>query len=459
MVTIGLRDIVLYGLIFVSLPFCFLNPFFGGLVWTWIAFMNPHRLAWGYARYFLEPAMLVGAATLLGFAVSKEPKRLPQNFGTYALITMWVLMSISTLLAFNPDPAVHAWEDRTKMLLMAFVIIALTNTRERLRTLFLVTALSLGFYGVKGGIFAISTGGHYHVMGPARSFIEDNNALALALNMTLPMLLCLSRDVEQRRLRLLLRATFVLSIFAIVSTQSRGGLLGLIAVATLLFLKSGRKLTAAVLVVGGTVTLLAFVPDTWTQRMGTIETYNQEGSAVSRINAWKLAWRLSLARPAFGWGPQAMEDKSLYDLYYPDSPTRHDVHSSYFQLLSESGFPLFFVWISLMLWTFVTLQRLSRRVRGSPELRWMALYADMLQVSLVAYAVSGMFLEMAYFDLVYHIFGGAIVLNAMAAQLVPARSPVLRRPVVARPTLVRIPGTAALALGGPSSAARGHHAR
>jgi len=458
MVTIGLRDILLYGLIFVSLPFCFFSPFFGGLVWTWISFMNPHRLAWGYAKYFLEPAMLVGGTTLLGFAVSKESKRLPNNFGTYALITLWALMSISTLTAYNHVPAFQAWEDRTKMLLMAFVIIALTNTRERLRTLFLVTALSLGFYGVKGGIFAISTGGHYHVMGPVRSFIEDNNAMALALNMTLPMLIYLSRDVEQRRLRLLLRATFVLSIFAIVSTQSRGGLLGLIAVATLLFLKSGRKVTAAALVVGGTVAMLAFVPDTWTQRMGTIETYNQEGSAVSRINAWKLAWRLALARPAFGWGPQAMEDKSLYDLYYPDSPTRHDVHSSYFQLLSESGFPIFFVWIALMLWTFVSLQGLSRRVRGSPDLRWMAVYADMLQVSLAAYAVSGMFLEMAYFDLVYHILGGAIVLNAMAAQLVPARSPVLRRPVVARPAAARIPATVALALGGPSSVAKGRQA-
>jgi hypothetical protein len=40
----------------------------------------------------------------------------------------------------NPTDGIPAWEDRTKMLLMAFVIMALTRTRTRLRWLFLVTA-------------------------------------------------------------------------------------------------------------------------------------------------------------------------------------------------------------------------------------------------------------------------------------------------------------------------------
>jgi putative inorganic carbon (HCO3(-)) transporter len=432
MVTVGIRDIVIFGIILATLPFCFMNPFFGGLVWTWIAFMNPHRMAWGYARYYMEPAMLVGLSTLLGFAVSKEPKRLPRNFGTYALIIMWVLMTVSTLLAFDTKRAFPAWEDRTKMLLMAFVIVALTNTHERLRTLFLVTSLSLGFWGLKGGLFAIVTGAQFHFVGPAASFIEDNNAMALALDMTLPMLFYLARDVEQRRLQLLLRGLFGLTILAIVSTQSRGGLLGLVVVMGLLVLKSGHKLVAGVLVAVGAVGIIAFAPHTWTHRMETIETYDEDASAVSRLNAWTLAWRLALARPAFGWGPQAMEDKSLYDRYYPESRSRSDVHSSYFQLLSESGFPLFLVWISLLLWTFVTLQRLSRRVRGSPELRWLSVYADMLPISLAAYAMSGMFLEMAYFDLVYHILGGAIVVNDLAARLVPANVPVPRRSVATR---------------------------
>lgn len=412
----SIRDFVVIGVLFCSLPFCLMSPFFGGLMWTWIAFMNPHRLAWGYARSGLSPAMLVAIPTLIGFALSKESKRFPRSYGAYALLALWLLMSLSTLGASDFDAAVASWSDRTKMFAMAFVVVMLTTTHERIRLLFLVTALSIGFYGFKGGIFALLTGGQHLVLGPAYSFIEDNNAMALALNMTLPMLLYLAYDVPQRWLALLLRVTFGLSIFAIISTHSRGGLLGLLTVVTLLFLKSGRKLTAALLGTIGVFAVLSFAPEKWSERMETIETYERDGSAVSRLNAWTLAWRLALARPLLGWGPQAMEDDNLYDRYYADSTSRNDVHSSYFQVLSESGFPAFFVWLSLLAWAVVGLQRAGWRVRGSPELGWISNYVPMLQISLAAYAVSGMFLEMAYFDLIYHILGGAIVVQGMARQ-------------------------------------------
>src|SRR6185369_10403224 len=129
------RDLVVMGIIFGSLPFCLMSPFFGGLMWTWIAFMNPHRLSWGYAKYYLPPAYLVALPTLIGFVLSREPKRLPRNYGTYGLLSLWVLMTLSTVGASNPTDGIPAWEDRTKMLLMAFVIVAITHTRERLRLL------------------------------------------------------------------------------------------------------------------------------------------------------------------------------------------------------------------------------------------------------------------------------------------------------------------------------------
>jgi putative inorganic carbon (HCO3(-)) transporter len=440
------RDLVLMGLLLAALPFCFTRPYFGGLMWTWVAFMNPHRLTWGYARYLFPPAYLVALPTLLGLMVSKEPKRMPWSYGTFAILTLWLLMTISYLDAINPVDAQTQWEERTKMLFMAMVIVMLTNTHERLRGLMLMSALSIGFFGFKGGIFAIMTGGQHRVYGPWMSFIEDNNAVALAMNMSLPLLFYLRHDLDRRDLlqgglRLLLTATFVLSLFAVVSTHSRGGLLGLVTVVALLFLKNRRKLIGAVVVVAGVYGMLAFAPQQWGERMQTIETYDEDPSAVSRLHAWTLAWRLALAKPLIGWGPQAMEDKNLYDRFYPDSPTRNDVHSSYFQVLSESGFPAFFVWISLMLWSFATMQRIGWRFRRHPEHGWLATYADMLQISLAAYAVSGMFLELAYFNMVYHIFGGAIIVNDLAAQRVTAIKRVEAAERV-RPRAMRVPAPA-----------------
>ena len=52
----------------------------------------------------------------------------------------------------------------------------------------LVIALSIGFYGVKGGIFTIVTGGVYRVQGPPGTFIAGNNEIGLAIAMTIPLL-------------------------------------------------------------------------------------------------------------------------------------------------------------------------------------------------------------------------------------------------------------------------------
>ncbi len=427
-----MRDILVIGIVVASLPLCFMRPFFGCLMWAWIAFMNPHRLAWGMARQF-PVAYLIGLATLLGFVLSTEPKRVPRNAGTYTLVVLWLLLGASTLVAYHPGAAVGAWVQRTKILLMLFVTIALIHDRERLRTLLLVTALSVGFYGLKGGLFAFATGGRYHVLGPEDSFLADNTAIALALNMVLPLLYYLKDEVSDWRLRRLLQATFLLSIPAVIATYSRGGLLGLGMVALLMVLKSRHRAVGVILLGVACVGVVSFVPSQWSQRMETIETYKHDESAMGRINAWKLAWRLGLARPLLGWGPQVMEDKSLYDTYYPDSPTRNDVHSTYFQLLAEGGFPTLGVFIGMFVWCLWTLQRLGSRFRNAGERAWIARYADMLLVSLAAFAVSGAFLELAYFDLVYHMVGCTILVNEFAAERAVTPVVARSRALVARP--------------------------
>ena len=60
-----MRDIVLAIIILGSLPFCFKRPWFGILMWSWLAYMNPHRLTWGFA--YAQPwAQLVAMPTILG---------------------------------------------------------------------------------------------------------------------------------------------------------------------------------------------------------------------------------------------------------------------------------------------------------------------------------------------------------------------------------------------------------
>jgi len=160
-----MRDYAVLAVILASLPFCFRKPFLGILVWSWIAYMNPHRFAWGMAKTF-PVAQYVGLATLAGFLVSSEKKKIPKEPETILLALLWMTFLVSGFFALYPNSAWAQFQEVSKILLMSFVTVILVTDQKRLRSLLLVIAFSLGLLGVKGAVFTIMTGGTWNVRGP-----------------------------------------------------------------------------------------------------------------------------------------------------------------------------------------------------------------------------------------------------------------------------------------------------
>src|SRR5215470_2193775 len=208
-----MRDIVVTAVIFGLLPFCLTRPWVGILVWSWIGYMNPHRLTWSFAAT-MPFAQFTALATLTGLLFTTDRKPMPWTREIYLLLALWVMFLITTLHALHPQMAWDYFTEVSKILLITFVTLLLFQDERKLRALLYVIALSIGFYGLKGGIWAIATGGGNQVLGPPGSFISGNTEIGLALNMVLPILLFLSRDEPRRWLRHLLRTTFAFSIVA-----------------------------------------------------------------------------------------------------------------------------------------------------------------------------------------------------------------------------------------------------
>src|SRR5688572_1870993 len=159
-----IRDIFVFVVIVGSLPFCFLRPWIGVLVWSWIGYMNPHRLTWGFA-HDMPFALMVAIATVAGLIITKEKYPLPSVREIYLLVLFSLLIVLSTLFAFYPDDAWEQFDKVWKILLMTFVTIILFQDRKKLQALIWVIAFSIGFYGLKGGIFAVKSGGAQMVLG------------------------------------------------------------------------------------------------------------------------------------------------------------------------------------------------------------------------------------------------------------------------------------------------------
>ena len=395
-----MRDLFVAVVVFGVLPFVFTRPHWGLYLYSWLSYMNPHRLAFGFAMTF-PWAYITAIVTLLGVLFSKEPKRMPWTREMTILLILIVWMVVTTFNAFFPDWAWLQMEKVAKIQLMIFLTPLVINTRQRLHVLVWVIVLSLGFYGVKGGIFTITTGGAHRVQGPYGSFIGGNNEMALALLMIIPLMRYLQLNERHHLVRMGLTGAMVLTTLAAIGSQSRGALLGAAAMALVFWWKSRNKIISTILIAAAVGLVVTVMPTEWYQRMHTIENYEEDRSAQGRINAWWTAWNVANDR-VMGGGFEMFEYPT-FRVYAPDPENVHDVHSVYFEMLGEHGFIGLGLWLLLAFLTWRTGSWVIKRAKRDPEKKWAADLAAMGQVSMIAYASAGAFLGLAYFDVYYHL--------------------------------------------------------
>ena len=396
-----MRDIILAVFLFGSVPFILWRPAVGVFLWIWVSVMNPHRLAWGFA-YDFSFAQLIAIATLVGMLFSREPKRMPVTPVTVVLFLMVLWMNVTTLFAIDTAQSLPMWERVMKIMLMVFVALYILRSKQHVQALIWIVAGSVAFFGIKGGFFTLREGGEFRVWGPEGSFIEENNSLALATIMTIPLLYYLFRQANIRWVRWGLLAAMVLCGFSALGSHSRGGFLAITAMIGFLWWKSRSKLVTGFVLAMLVPVAIGFMPDKWEDRMRSIQNYEQDASAMGRINAWMMAINLANDRPLIGGGFE-IYNEWVFGRYAPDPGDVHSAHSIYFQMLGEHGYLglMLFILVWVLVWRDASW--IIRKTRSQGELKWAPDFARMTQVSLAGYAVGGMFLNLAYYDVPYNL--------------------------------------------------------
>jgi putative inorganic carbon (HCO3(-)) transporter len=395
-----MRDILLLAVFVGLLPFAVRRTWIAVLLWTWVSIMNPHKLAWGFA-IDMPFAAAAAIAAFVSLPYNRDRLHFPWDKSVIALLLFIVWTAITTAFAFFPGPALDQLIKVVKIQAMTLVALAAIRERKHIELFVWVNALSIGFYGFKGGIFTITSGGASRVWGPGGGFIEGNNEIGLALIMVIPLLNYLRLVTRQRLLRWLLMVVMLLSAVAALGTQSRGAFLAIAAMIFVLWLRSSRKFYSATFIVSVSLALLAFMPDTWTDRMRTIQTYEEDSSAMGRLNAWQMA--VNLANDRLTGGGFVVDEASVFARYAPIPADLHAAHSIYFQVLGEHGWVGLGLFVAIGLYAFAAAGRVRRQALEQPEADWLHHLAGMIQVSMVGYAVGGAFLSLAYFDLPYNM--------------------------------------------------------
>jgi probable O-glycosylation ligase (exosortase A-associated) len=327
------------------------------------------------------------------------------NALTIAVVLFAGWTGVTTVFALYPEPSYEMWKALVKTQLMALLIPMLFHKKEDLRLLLWVLVLSIGYYGTKGGIWTLATGGAERVWGPTGSYIAGNNEVAVAIVMMIPLMWYLRLTSPHKYVRWMLIVMMLFCGVAVLGTYSRGALLAVCAMGAFLWWKSRSKVPVLLVALLAVPLALATMPEKWYERMDTIVNYEHDGSANSRLNVWSTMFNLAKDRPLVGGGFE-VATREVYARYSPDPAYRPQVaHSIYFQAMGEHGFVGLALYVFLLYALWAAASRIVRTAKDRANLQWAYDLSLMMQVTLIGFAVGGAFLSLVNFDVPYYLIG------------------------------------------------------
>lgn len=402
-----MRDLLLFAIIAVLAVIGLRRPWIGALHWTWLSIMNPHRYCFGFILS-TPVAAIAGGSTLLGLMMTKDRESPFKGAPPIILAMLMFWMTLSWLFGLDREGDYSQWDKVMKINFMVLITMMLLRTKLHIVCFAWVCALSIALLGVKGGIFTILNGGAYRVWGPSGTFIEDNNHLALAMVITIPLLRFLQMQLSNQLAKQVMTVVMVLVAASALGSQSRGGFLAISAMTFLLWWRGRNRFLGAIVIAFFALNLVTFMPAEWSDRMNSISEYDTDQSAMGRLAAWSTAWGAAFHYP-FGVGFNAARAE-LFEAYsaYGDVGTPV-AHSIYFQILGQHGFIGLGLFLALWITTWRCATRLRAEARDIPEARWCVDLGGMCQVALLGYAVGGAFLNMAHYDMPYNIMAMVVM--------------------------------------------------
>lgn len=403
------------------------QPYYGVLLYLFLLFARPGDM---YPQ--LEPLRLtlLGVALLtvayglqvLVFRRVKPIASTPMIFMGLFLLSMLLSLPGSFYRTLTMD----RFTEVIRIVYMTYLIVHLIDTVPRLQGFMVTLCLIMAYLSTmivlrfflhpdtriegKGGSGGIAGG-----------FLGDGNDYALAQNVVLPWVIALLGVVDKKLLRLALIYSLVIGVFAVSVTYSRGGFLGLAMVFLgfygLWMVRSRRyvegvvvgAIAIALIVVG----IFAFAPRDFVDRMTSIGEYEQDESALGRLDAWGAGVRMFVDHPFIGVGAGAFS--IAYGMQYKPvdavAANWREAHNVFFQVLGEMGFIGILTFYGLFFSIWVQAYKLRHtRLTDRRENRFFHAVRGAVLVSLLSWFVSSMFLSVAYYP---HLFILVMVVTSL----------------------------------------------
>lgn len=406
-----MSDVLVTLLVLGSLPFIFRRPSIGVARRIWIGVLNPHSQGGSFART-VPFAATMAATVVVAMPVHKPQSRLPAHPLSYLFLMLIAWISVTSLFALRGVEVVEPqWFKGYKIFGITAMVMMPIRTRQEIAWRIWVVVVLIGYYGVKGGIFTLRSGGNFRLWGPEGTFIDGNNEVALAWVIVTPLMYYLMGTMVTRGARIATLASMLRRALASLGSYSRGAALAIAAMSTVLWLKSRNKHALGLLLGVAEPLLIFLMPSPWHERIDTIHAYQDASLTMGRM-------AFNLANDRLLGGSFEIVDNQVFARYAPMPLDVHAAHSIYFQLLGEHGWLGLLLYVAIGVLTWRTGSAVVQDAGKIAELAWAPRLATMLQVSLIGFAVGGAFLSLLYFEVPYLLMGAMVATRLAVARLV-----------------------------------------
>jgi O-antigen ligase len=382
-----------------------------------ILYFRPYELIPALSG-FKSMAFYVGIVTLAVYFISQmviegNLTARPREVNMVLLLGVAGLLSIP--MAIDPSEAWNTFVDfLIKTILIFLVLVNVVRTENRMKLLMylaLVVSIYLCYHLIadyQAGVFRIGSAdtNTQRLGGAIKGLFDNSNDLALHLVTMVPLALVLGMENKNPLRKILFWGIALLMIASVIITFSRGGFLGLIAMALLMVRKIGRrnKSMAFAALALGVVFFLAVAPGAYAGRISTIfnSAGDLTGSSSQRTEVLKRSIWVTLRYPVFGVGLGNFHHKSAQEL---------GTHNAYTQVSSEMGIAAMVFYIILLVHPFRKLRMIEREMFERNDNSRYYYFAIGLQASLVGYMVASFFAAVAYQWYIYYLVAYAIALR------------------------------------------------
>ncbi|SEK95882.1 probable O-glycosylation ligase, exosortase A-associated [Sphingomonas palmae] len=432
-----MRDLAFIGFLLALWGTGFRRPFLFVLAYVYIDIISPQRLTY-YMLNSVPISLIAVVLVVLGWALADDKKDSRFAPRQALFLVLLAYCYATTKMADFPLEALDKWEWVWKNLAFAAFLPLTLRTRLRLESLLLFVVLSAASIIIVGGIKTLVSGGGY---GELNLMVANNSGLyegsiisAVAISL-IPIILWLARDgtlfKPDWRVKLFAYALTFSCLLIPVGTSARTGLLCIALLAVLMLRTVKRRmLYLGALGLAGLVAV-PFLPSAFSERMGTIKTYQADESASTRLAVWGWTWEYAKTHP-FGGGFEAYrQNKIRYDTVSVQgsgagTTVKRDLtvdksrayHSSYFEMLGEQGYPGLGLWLLFNLIGIVRMEVVRRRyIKDGEGQAWAGRLAEALQHAQLIYLLGGAFVGIAFQSYLYFVLGAQIGLDTYMARL------------------------------------------